>query len=155
MNALVDTYGDQGFSCLAFPSNQFGHQENTKESEILATLKYVRPGDGYEPKFPIFGKVECNGENEAPVFTFLKTACPFASDTGPAGELIGNAGGSSSGFTKVILWRPIKRYDLSWNFEKFLVNQDGVPVKRYSPGFETKDVASDIAALLKDPQALS
>lgn len=53
------------------------------------------------------------------------------------------------------LWSPIRRSDLTWNFEKFLINQNGVPVKRYSPKFPTEDCAADIKALIENgPNAL-
>lgn len=56
MNELSDRFGDK-LVILAFPCNQFGHQENTKEFEILNSLKYVRPGAGFEPKAKLFSKV--------------------------------------------------------------------------------------------------
>ena len=49
---------------------------------------------------------------------------------------------------------PVRRADITWNFEKFLVNQHGRPVKRYSPKFENADIAADIDALLMDPEAI-
>jgi glutathione peroxidase len=48
-----------------------------------------------------------------------------------------------------IQWSPVRRSDITWNFEKFLIDQDGNPVKRYSPKFENADLAADIDALLK------
>ena len=56
MNALAEKFGDK-LAIIGFPSNQFGHQTNEKDCEILNTLKYVRPGDGYEPKFQLTTKV--------------------------------------------------------------------------------------------------
>jgi len=47
-----------------------------------------------------------------------------------------------------IIWKPVKRSDISWNFEKFLVGPDGVPVKRYSKSFLTADIVEDIEELL-------
>merc|ERR1719233_2499658 len=47
-----------------------------------------------------------------------------------------------------IIWRPVKRSDISWNFEKFLVDPDGLPVKRYSKSFLTADIENDIEELL-------
>ena len=76
----------------------------------------------------MFAKVDVNGDNAAELYQWLKSEQP--------GE------GESP--------------DVRWNFEKFLINQEGTPVRRYSPGFETKDVAADIAALLEHgPDALS
>jgi glutathione peroxidase len=49
---------------------------------------------------------------------------------------------------KFIIWSPVKRSDISWNFEKFLIDGDGKPVKRYSKAFQTAFIAKDIDALL-------
>ena len=50
---------------------------------------------------------------------------------------------------KYIMWRPVKRSDISWNFEKFLVGPDGKPVKRYSKAFLTSDIEKDIEELIE------
>lgn len=139
MNALTEEFGDKGFMCLGFPSNQFGHQTNNGPSEILPQLKYIRPGNGYEPNFPVFARVDINGENEMPLFTYLKSQLPV-----PEGE----DGEQLMADPVFIIWKPIKRNDVSWNFEKFLVNQDGIPVKRYSRRYPTMEIKKDIEALL-------
>ena len=54
-----------------------------------------------------------------------------------------------------IIWRPVKRSDISWNFEKFLVGPDGLPVKRYSKSFLTADIEEDIEELLRKKTAWS
>ena len=56
MNELCEKYGDK-LVILAFPTNQFGHQENSSGQEIINALKYVRPGNGFEPKCILFDKV--------------------------------------------------------------------------------------------------
>eukprot|EP00095_Tigriopus_kingsejongensis_P012033 maker-scaffold593_size129216-snap-gene-0.31 protein:Tk12033 transcript:maker-scaffold593_size129216-snap-gene-0.31-mRNA-1 annotation:"selenium-dependent glutathione peroxidase" len=123
---------------LAFPSNQFGHQENSNGPEILNALRHVRPGNGYEPKCVMLDKVTINGEGEHPVFSWLKSALPIPSDD--AESLMGDP--------KFIIWKPVKRSDVAWNFEKFLINQKGEPVKRYSKAFETINIQKDIDTLL-------
>mmetsp|Transcript_18705 Transcript_18705/g.26326 ORF Transcript_18705/g.26326 Transcript_18705/m.26326 type:complete len:155 (+) Transcript_18705:412-876(+) len=132
MNSLAEEFGaSEGFMCLGFPSNQFGHQTNNKGKEILSQLKHIRPGNGYEPKFPIFARADVNGANELPLFTYLKSALPIPE--GAEGEqLMGNP--------QFIIWSPVKRNDISWNFEKFLINKDGLPVKRYSRRYPTIDI---------------
>lgn len=150
MNELTDRFGDS-FGVVAFPSNQFGNQTNESDSEVLNTLKYVRPGDGYEPKFPISTKIEINGDGAHPIFKWLKETVPMPSDD--------HAGaGADFMFTdvrKALLWTPLRRSDVVWNFEKWLINQEGRPVKRYSPKFPTIDCAGDIEKLIKDgPNAL-
>merc|ERR1711973_14619 len=78
MNELCEKFPD--LAVLAFPSNQFGHQENGGGQEIVNVLKHVRPGNGYEFKGELFDKVEVNGSNEHPLFTFLKKALPAPHD---------------------------------------------------------------------------
>uniref|UniRef100_A0AAZ1WY45 Glutathione peroxidase n=1 Tax=Oreochromis aureus TaxID=47969 RepID=A0AAZ1WY45_OREAU len=72
MNELHERYASKGLVILGVPCNQFGHQENCKNEEILLSLKYVRPGNGFEPKFQLFEKVEVNGKDAHPLFVFLK-----------------------------------------------------------------------------------
>ena len=68
MNDLCQKYGDK-LVILAFPTNQFGHQENSNGEEILNTLKHVRPGNGFEPKCILFEKVYL------PLLTILLLRC--------------------------------------------------------------------------------
>ena len=130
-------YPDQ-LAVLAFPSNQFGHQENSAGEEIVNLLKHVRPGNGFEFKGELFDKVEVNGENEHPLFKLLKKALPAPSDD--TESLMSNP--------NFFVWKPVKRTDIAWNFEKFLIDKEGKPVKRYSRNFLTKDIEEDIKALL-------
>uniref|UniRef100_F7CS77 Glutathione peroxidase n=1 Tax=Monodelphis domestica TaxID=13616 RepID=F7CS77_MONDO len=138
MNELQKRHGGRGFMVLGFPCNQFGHQENAKNEEILNSLKFVRPGSGFEPNFMLFEKCEVNGEKAHPLFTFLREALPAPSDD--TNSLMTDP--------KLIIWSPVCRNDISWNFEKFLVGPDGVPVKRYSRRFETINIEKDIEDLL-------
>ncbi|XP_021564003.1 glutathione peroxidase 1 isoform X2 [Carlito syrichta] len=113
-------------------------KENAKNEEILDSLKYVRPGCGFEPNFTLFEKCEVNGAGAHPLFTFLREALPTPSDDATA--LMTDP--------KLITWSPVCRNDVAWNFEKFLVGPDGVPVRRYSRRFPTIDIEPDIEALL-------
>jgi len=137
MNELCEKYGDK-LAVLAFPTNQFGHQENSNGEEIINALKYVRPGNGFEPKCTIFDKVIANGEGAHEVFEYLKAELPLPSDD--CTSLMGDP--------KFIIWKPVKRSDIAWNFEKFLIDANGKPYKRYSKGFQTSHVAADIDKLL-------
>lgn len=114
-------------------------QENCKNEEILNSLKYVRPGNGFEPGFTVFQKCEVNGKGIHPVFAYLKDKLPSPDDE-PAG-LIADP--------RYIVWSPVHRSDLSWNFEKFLIGPEGEPFKRYSKSFPTINIEPDIQRLLK------
>ena len=120
------------------PSIKFGHQENAQGQEILNALKHVRPGNGFEFKGEMFDKVggltaesgiyshllqvEANGENEHPIFKFLKRSLPAPGDD--TESLMSNP--------QFFIWKPVRRTDIAWNFEKFLIGPDGTPIKRYS-----------------------
>uniref|UniRef100_A0A8B9EJY3 Glutathione peroxidase 1 n=1 Tax=Anser cygnoides TaxID=8845 RepID=A0A8B9EJY3_ANSCY len=115
------------------------NQENATNEEILLSLEHVRPGKGYKPNFTMFEKCEVNGKDAHPLFTFLKEALPFPHDDPSA--LMTNP--------QYIIWSPVRRNDISWNFEKFLIAPDGVPFKRYSRHFETIKIQDDIELLLQ------
>lgn len=113
-------------------------QENCKNEEILLSLKHVRPGNGFVPKFQLLEKVDVNGKDAHPLFQFLREALPFPSDD--PSSLISDP--------KLIIWSPVCRNDVAWNFEKFLIGPDGVPFKRYSRRFLTSSIEGDIKKLL-------
>ncbi|URE27044.1 glutathione peroxidase [Musa troglodytarum] len=99
MNVLYDKYKDKGFEVLAFPCNQFASQEPGTIEEIKETACTV-----FKAEFPIFDKIEVNGNNAAPLYKFLKSK---------KGGFLGSR--------------------IKWNFTKFLVDKDGNVVDRYSP----------------------
>uniref|UniRef100_I3MPQ1 Glutathione peroxidase n=1 Tax=Ictidomys tridecemlineatus TaxID=43179 RepID=I3MPQ1_ICTTR len=135
LNALQEELKHLDVIVLGFPCNQFGKQEPGKNSEILSGLKYVRPGGGFVPNFQLFEKGDVNGEKEQKVFTFLKNSCP------PTSELLGSS--------KQLFWEPMKVHDIRWNFEKFLVGPDGVPVMRWFHQIPVSTVKLDILEYLK------
>lgn len=150
---------------LGFPCNQFGYQvspmgheaggeelgntglwispsppqENGTNEEILNTLKHVRPGGGFEPNFTLFQKCQVNGSDTHPVFAYLKAHLPAPADE-PA-HLMAEP--------RFVVWSPVRRSDISWNFEKFLVGPEGEPFRRYSPRVPTAQLEPDIQRLLK------
>ena len=141
MNELMEKYSGKGLVILGFPCNQFGHQENTSDDEILNSLKYVRPGKGFVPKIELFCKVSVNGDSAHPLFVYLKNKLPLPYDKDPSkADLLTKS--------REILWNPVRRSDVAWNFEKFLIDSEGVPFQRYSRYFLTSDIAPDIEKLL-------
>jgi glutathione peroxidase len=96
---------------LGFPCNQFGAQEPGSDAEILefATSKY---GVG----FPMFSKIEVNGDDACDLYRFLKSAAP------------GEDG----------------KEDIPWNFAKFLVDGAGAVIKRYGPQVTPEDIAAEL-----------
>ncbi|TRZ22044.1 hypothetical protein HGM15179_004948 [Zosterops borbonicus] len=129
---------DEGFVVLGFPSNQFGKQEPGQNSEILPALKYVRPGGGFVPNFQLFQKGDVNGAKEQKIFTFLKNACP------PVAEEFGNP--------NKLFWEPLRNHDIKWNFEKFLVSPEGVPIMRWYHRTNIAAVKNHITTYLRRRQ---
>ncbi|XP_078055802.1 CUE domain-containing protein 2-A-like [Mustelus asterias] len=136
LNALMDKLSDSSFTVLAFPCNQFGQQDPEKDHETLDILKFIRPGGNFVPQFPVFGKIEVNGEKEHPLYTFLKLSCPFVN------PMIGDR-------TR-LYWSPLRVSDVRWNFEKFLVDVDGKPVRRYDIDTPFKRIEYDITEHLEE-----
>jgi glutathione peroxidase len=100
LERLQERFADQGFSVVGFPCNQFGGQEPGSADEIAEFCSTT-----YGVSFPMFEKIEVNGDDRHPIYTEL-TAVPDAE---------GQAG------------------DIQWNFEKFLVGPDGAVLGRYRP----------------------
>lgn len=115
LEALYRNYKDRGFEVLGFPCDQFGHQEPGSEEEI-ATFCSTK----YEVSFPMFAKIEVNGEGAHPLYRHLK------------GEKPGMLGTEA----------------IKWNFTKFLVDRQGQVVKRYGSMDKPESLAADIEALL-------
>lgn len=114
---LEDLYRDlkDKVEILAFPCNQFGKQEpgNAEEIKNFCSLTY-------DVSFPLFAKVDVNGKEAAPLYSFLKQEKP---------GLLG---------TEMI----------KWNFTKFLVNKEGQVVKRYAPNDTPETIKKDLANYL-------
>merc|ERR1719461_2286758 len=112
MNRMKGKYGDK-INVLGFPCNQFGHQTNENMDEFLNTLKYVRPGNGFEPAFEVFSKVDVNGRNAHPLFAWMRKSIPIPND--PEGDSKGNGMDDNMalvlprgafGDSTVVLWTP-------------------------------------------------
>jgi len=115
LEELYQTYKDKGLVILGFPCNQFGSQEPGNDEEIKNFCSL-----NYDVTFPLFKKIDVNGDNAHPLYRFLKKAAP--------GIL-----GSES---------------IKWNFTKFLVDRNGLPIKRFAPKDQPQDFVEEIKALL-------
>ncbi|MGE8104726.1 glutathione peroxidase [Allorhizobium sp. NPDC080224] len=100
---------------LGFPCNQFAGQEPGTEKEIALFCETQ-----FAVTFPLFTKIEVNGQGAHPLYAFLKS------------QTLGTEQGQ----------------DIGWNFAKFLIGRDGKPVARYSPRTAPADLEADIAAAL-------
>lgn len=135
-SALKVEFGDQGFDVLAVPSNNFGLQEPGGNENILDGIRHVRPGGGFVPNYRVAGKVDVNGANESPVYTHIKERCP-----NPQNMITD---------TVQIYWSPVKQTDITWNYEKILIDHEGKVFKRYVPAMNPKNIIirNDIEYLL-------
>lgn len=136
LEALYQKYKDKGLVIIGFPCDQFANQEPGSNEQIA---EFCRLNHGVT--FPLMSKIEVNGENEHPVFTFLKAAAPTE-------EYIGFKAKAAGKMLKGISKTYKKESDIRWNFTKFLVARDGQTVKRFAPTTEPKDFEKDVEAAL-------
>ena len=115
LEKLQNNYSSEVFSVLAFPCNQFGGQEPGTNEQITEFCSL-----NYGNTFPIFSKIDVNGENAHPLLNFL---------TSEKKGLLGTQ-------------------KIKWNFTKFLINKDGEPVNRYGSSTTPEQIQSDIEKLI-------
>ena len=134
---LYQTYHEKGFEILDFPCNQFGHQAPGDDNEIheFCTAKY-------KTTFDQFSKIDVNGENADPLFTFLKGEIKEDIINGLKNKMAMKAVSKMSTTCK-------EKGDIIWNFTKFLVDKNGKVVKRYSPIEDPMAMENEIKELLK------
>ncbi|MBE5885341.1 MAG: glutathione peroxidase [Lachnospiraceae bacterium] len=111
---LYDKYAEQGLEILDFPCNQFGHQAPGSEEEIVDFCQLR-----YGVTFKQFAKVEVNGANEIPLYTYLKEQ---------KGGVMGK--------------------NIKWNFTKFLVDRKGNVVGRFAPTVKPEEIEGKIKEVL-------
>ena len=114
LQILYERYREQGLEILDFPCNQFGGQAPGSEKEIVDFCQI-----NYGVSFPQFSKIEVNGKNESPLYTFLK---------GEKGGFMGSR--------------------IKWNFTKFLVDREGRVVERFAPAVTPEKIEERIKELL-------
>ena len=133
---LYEAYHEQGLEILDFPCNQFRDQAPGSDAEIheFCTAKY-------KTQFDQLAKIEVNGENEEPLYTFLKAEQPADIVKGLSSKIAMAAIKKLSDSTK-------KDNDIKWNFTKFLVNREGKVIARYSPTYAPEKIEADIKKLL-------
>ncbi|MBR4521118.1 MAG: glutathione peroxidase [Paludibacteraceae bacterium] len=136
LEGLYKKYKDQGLVILDFPCNQFAGQAPGTEEEIVSFCQLK-----YNVSFPQFAKIEVNGENESPVFTYLK-------EQAPTEEYNGLKAKAAAAMLKKISKTYDKESDIRWNFTKFLLDREGKVVGRYAPTTKPEDIEKDILKLL-------
>lgn len=116
LETLYKKYKDKGLVILGFPCNQFSDQEPGSNEQIKSFCSLT-----YGVSFPMFAKINVNGENTHPLYVYLKKE-----QTG----ILGSEG-------------------IKWNFTKFLVDKNGVVVDRFASATKPEDIEKDILGLLQ------
>ena len=124
LEALYQKYKDQGLEILAFPCNQFLEQEPGTNEEIQSFCSL-----NYNVTFPLFDKIDVNGEAESPLYTYLKKQAPFKGYPKGTEEF--------AAMLDEIHQKTGTGFDqgdaIRWNFGKFLVSKDGMTILRFEP----------------------
>ena len=115
LEALYKQYKDQGLVILGFPCNQFGAQEPGSETEITEFCEI-----NYGVSFPMFAKVDVNGDSAHPMWKWMKHSAP---------GLLGSEA-------------------IKWNFSKFLIDRKGAVIERFAPTVVPEDLVSAIEKAL-------
>ncbi len=139
LEALYKNYKEQGLEILDFPCNQFGQQAPGTEEEIHNFCQL-----NYGTEFPQFKKIDVNGENAAPLFTYLKAQKGFEGFdlNNKIGALLDDMLSKANPNYK-------QNPDIKWNFTKFLIDQQGNVVARFEPTAPMADVEAQVKELLK------
>ncbi len=141
LEALYRKYNDQGFEILAFPCNQFLGQEPGTNEEIQSFCSLT-----YNVTFPLFDKIDVNGENESPLYTYLKEQAPFKGYPEGTEEF--------AAMLDEIHQKTETGFDqgdaIRWNFGKFLISKDGKTILRFEPMVAPTELEEEIQRLLKE-----
>ena len=137
IEAMYEKFHEQGFEVVDVPCNQFAGQTPGTDEEIHEFCQLH-----YNTKFPQMKKADVNGENQLPLFKYLKEQKGFE----------GFGMGPSALAMNVMLKKIDKDYknnpDIKWNFTKFVVDRNGNVVARFEPTADMKKVSDCVAALI-------
>lgn len=133
LQSLYAKYAEQGLEILDFPCNQFWEQAKESDEEITAFCK-----GRFGVTFPQFKKIDVKGERAAPIYNYLLSLDLDTVKT-PENE------GFYDHLDKAGL---LDESEIRWNFEKFLVNKDGVVLKRYDSTVEITTIEQDLITII-------
>ena len=136
LEKLYKKYHDEGLEILDFPCNQFGKQAPGSDDEIHEFCQFK-----YNTSFDQFSKIDVNGENESPLYTFIKNEIKEDIIDGMKNKMSMKAIEKISSTCK-------QDGDIKWNFTKFLVDRNRKVVARYSPTYKPEDMEEKIKELL-------
>ncbi|MBQ9465720.1 MAG: glutathione peroxidase [Muribaculaceae bacterium] len=138
LEALYKQYKEQGLEILDFPCNQFGNQAPGSDEEIHSFCQL-----NYGTEFPQMKKVDVNGENESPLFAYLKSEKGFEGFNleHPIGKLLAEMMAKADPDYA-------SKPDIKWNFTKFVINREGKVVARFEPTAPIAEVEACVKSLL-------
>ena len=136
LEKLYKKYHDKGLEILDFPCNQFGNQAPGTDDEIHNFCSLT-----YNTSFDQFTKIDVNGENESPLYTFLKNEIADDTIEGIKNKMAMKAVEKISKTAK-------EKKDIKWNFTKFLVDREGNVVGRFSPTYKPEDMEEMIKKVI-------
>ena len=134
LETLYEKYRSEGLEILDFPCNQFGQQAPGTIQEIHQFCSA-----NFDIQFPQFDKIEVNGANEHPLYTWLKAQKGFSGF-----DVNDQRGKMMDGMLRKQDADYDKKSDIKWNFTKFLVSRDGRVLKRYEPTDQMTDIEANI-----------
>lgn len=136
LEKLYSKYHDKGLEILDFPCNQFGNQAPGTDDEIheFCSLKY-------NTSFDQFSKIEVNGKEESPLYTYLKSQMADDIIEGIKNKM------SMKAIEKISKTAKSKE-DIKWNFTKFLIDKRGNVVGRFSPTYKPEDMENKIKEII-------
>ena len=136
LEALNEKYRDRGLVCIGFPCNQFAHQDPGSDSEIEGFCRM-----NYGVTFQIMKKIDVNGAEAHPIFTFLKGQAPTEEVKGVKAKM------TNAMFSKISKSMENEN-DIKWNFTKFLISRDGKTIHRFHPTVEPAKLEKEIEKML-------
>ncbi len=137
LEALYQQYKEQGLVIIGFPCDQFMHQEPGSDEEIA---EFCRINHGVT--FPLMKKIEVNGENEHPLYTWLKAQAPAETYKGLKAK-------ATHTMLKKLSTSAKKESDILWNFTKFLISRDGTVVKRFAPTTTPEELEKEVQEMIR------
>ncbi len=138
LEKLYEKFNDKGFVVLDFPCNQFNEQAPGSNEEIVSFCQM-----NFGVSYPMFSKIDVNGENEDPLYTFLKKEQPFVRlnpEHPSTPKLESIIGEKDPDFRN--------NSNIKWNFTKFLIDREGNVIRRFEPTHNMADVEEKIKELL-------
>lgn len=135
LEALYRDERERGLELIGFPCDQFGNQEPGTAADIEEFCSL-----NYGVTFPVMSKVEVNGPDAVPIYSYLRAEAP--------GDFTHESAGSLFEWVRAVRPEAVGSDEVKWNFTKFLVGRDGTVIRRYESYETPESIRADIEGLL-------